>query len=159
VRCILLVSGGTTVNKVTLGLVGVVVCGLTVGVAAWLVPLSRAGSTTIAAAEPAAEPVKWECAEFRVTTHPYWNVATTGEDEPKREFVLNLPDKSHKFDTFAGLAGPLGRKPGQETAAEVLSILGQDGWEPVGFAATEWVNPGRAIKRTEVWALKRPAKK
>jgi hypothetical protein len=106
-----------------------------------------------------AEPVKWECAELRVTSLPYWNVATTGEDEPKPEVALHLPDKTHKSETIAGLAGPLGRKPTQETAAGVLSALGQDGWEPVGFAATEWVNPGRAIKRVEVWALKRPAKK
>jgi hypothetical protein len=30
-------------------------------------------------------------------------VATTGEEEPKREVVFDLPDKSHKVDNFAGL--------------------------------------------------------
>jgi hypothetical protein len=135
----------------TLGLVAVVACAL--AVAAWAVPMSGA------AGRPAevAEPVRWECAELRVTTHPYWNAATTGEDEPKPEVALNLPDKSHKSDTLAGF--PPGRKSDQHTAAGVLSALGQDGWEPVGFAATEWVNAGRAIKRVEVWALKRPARK
>lgn len=39
----------------------------------------------------------------------------------------------------------------------VLNTLGQDGWEVAGFAATEWVNPGRAMKRVEAWTLKRSA--
>jgi hypothetical protein len=133
-------------------------------VGAWAIPMLRVADRAAegaepAAAQPRAEPVRWECAELRVTTHPYWNVATTGEDEPKPEVALHLPDKTHKSETLAGLADPLGRKPGQETAAGVLSALGQDGWEPVGFGATEWVNPGRAIKRVEVWTLKRPVKK
>jgi hypothetical protein len=140
------------VSKTTVGLVGV--CGL--AVAAWAVPVLRVGGKAAEGAEPAA-PVRWECAELRVTTHSYWNVANTGEDEPKPEVVLNLPDKAHKSETLAGL--PLGKKPNPETAAGVLSTLGQDGWEPAGFAATEWVNPGRAIKRVEVWVLKRPARK
>jgi hypothetical protein len=137
------------VKRTTLGLVGVCV----VAVAAW------AASTGGVAGRPAeaAAPARWECAELRVTTHPYWNAANTGEDEPKPEVVLHLPDKSHKSETFAGLA--LGRKVDREAASAVLGALGQDGWEPAGFAATEWVNPGRAIKRVEVWALKRPARK
>src|SRR5262245_64367980 len=98
------------VSKTTLGLVGV--CGL--AIAAWAVPMLRVGDRAAEGAEPAA-PVKWECAELRVTTHPYWNVATTGEDEPKQEVVLHLPDKSHKSETLAGL--PLGRKPNPETTA------------------------------------------
>jgi hypothetical protein len=134
-----------------LGLAGV--CGLAVG--AWALAVPRVADRAAAGAEPAA-PVRWECAELRVTTHPYWNAATTSEDEPKREVVLNRPDSAHKAETFAGL--PLGRKLNQETAAGVLSVLGEDGWEPAGFAATEWVNPGRAIKRVEVWVLKRPKK-
>ena len=143
-------------NKTTLGLVAVLV----LGVAVWLFPISRVLGTSAEPADPPkVEPVKWECAELRVTAHAYWNVVATGEVKPEQEVVLNLPAKAHKSDTFGGLAGPLGQKPTQETAAEVLSILGKDGWEPAGFSATEWVNPGRAIKRVEVWTLKRPAKK
>jgi len=147
-------------NKTSLGVVGVAACGLAIG--AWAASPLRVGEAAVGGAEPAAvrpraEPARWEAAELRVTTHPYWNAATTGEDPPKAEVALHLPDKTHKAETLGGLAGPLGRKPAEETAAGVVSALGQDGWEPVGFAATEWVNPGRAIKRTEVWALKRPA--
>jgi hypothetical protein len=137
------------VNKTTLSLVGVCV----VVVAAWVVPAARVASKPA----DAAEAVRWEYAELRVTTHPYWNSATTGEDEPKREVVLDVPDKAHKADTFTGLL--LGRKVSQDNAAGVLNSLGQDGWEVVGFAATEWVNPGRAMKRVEAWTLKRAAKK
>jgi hypothetical protein len=119
----------------------------------WMVPIVRVASKPA----DAPEAVRWEYAELRVTTHPYWNAATTREDEPKREVVLDLPDKSHKSETFAGLE--LERKVKPDNAAGVLNALGQDGWDVVGFAATEWVNPGRAMKRAEAWTLKRPAKK
>jgi hypothetical protein len=137
------------VNKTTWGLVGVGVR----AAAAWVVPAARVASKPADAPEAA----RWEYAQLRVTTHPYWNAATTGEGEPKRGIVLDLPDKSHTADHFGGL--PLGRKLGQETAAGVLNALGQDGWEAVGSTATEWVNPGRAMKRVEAWTLKRPARK
>ncbi len=148
-------------NKTALCLV--TACGLVVSAAVWGGPVVRVGNKVAEGAatdaQPKSEPVKWEYAELRRTSHLYWNVATTGEAQPDPEIILHLPDKTHKSDTLAGLTGPLGQKPKQETAAEVLSILGQDGWEPVGLAATEWVNPGRWIKRVEVWGLKRPAKR
>ena len=142
----------------------VVVCGIAIGAVAWVAPMPRVWGTTTEPADrvveqPKVETVKWESAELRMSAHPFWNVATTGENQPAVEIVLSLADKTHKTETFAGLADPLGRKPSQETATAVLNMLGQEGWEPVGYAATEWVNPGRAIKRVEVWSLKRPGKK
>ena len=101
----------------------------------------------------------WEYAELRVTFHPFWNVATTGEDEPKQKIVLSLPDKSHKSETFNEISNLIGHKSSQDNALEILGFLGQGGWEAAGFSATEWVNPGRAMKRVEVWLLKRQVKK
>jgi hypothetical protein len=137
------------VNKKSISLLGL----FAVSVMVWTVLAGRVASKPADSAESA----RWEYAELRVTTHPYWNAATTGENEPKRDVTLDFPDKSHSSDSFSGL--PIGRRVGQENAIGVLNALGQDGWEVVGFATTEWVNPGRAMKRVEAWTLKRPAKK
>jgi hypothetical protein len=118
------------------------------------------GSASAAPAPPAStETTAWEYAELRVTFHPYWNAATTGEAEPKQKVVLALPGKAHESETFNDLGKALGQKPTQDNAVEILGFLGRIGWEAAGFSATEWVNPGRAMKRVEVWLLKRQVKK
>ena len=118
------------------------------------------GSSSAAPTPPArAATTAWEYAELRVTFHPYWNAVTTGEAEPNQKVVLTLPDKAHKSATFNELGKLLGQKPTQDNAVEILGFLGQSGWEAAGFSATEWVNPGRAMKRVEVWLLKRQVKK
>jgi hypothetical protein len=117
-------------------------------------------SASAAPAPPAGnETTTWEYAELRVTFHPYWNAVTTGEAEPKQKVVLTLPGKVHESETFNELGKLLGQKPTQDNAVEILGFLGQIGWESAGFSATEWVNPGRAMKRVEVWLLKRRVKK
>jgi hypothetical protein len=115
------------------------------------------GNASAAPAPPAG--TTWEYAELRVTFHPYWNAVTTGEAEPKQKAVLTLPAKAHESETFNELGKLLGQKPTQDNAVEILGFLGQIGWEAAGFSATEWVNPGRAMKRVEVWLLKRRVKK
>ena len=59
------------------------------------------------------------------------------------------------YGGLVALAGVLGKKPAEENPIEVLNILGRDGWEPISHSGTEWVNPGRAIKRVDVWLFKR----